>query len=276
MIEFELKCSPDVLAINLLLRGKLGEHLQAHCWKTYTKDCELAQYDWQAFLKNVSETNELLNEIKSSKEFAENLEACEKNLERIELNLKRNKNRIDTFLKNVCGVDFSIPKQTVYIVALDGRNSGNNVILWGHPKGLRDPYYDLVYIYHEALHSMFNKIKDQFKLRDTWEFDHVLIQYLTDIELARLLTGNRYDTHAYLEELEYKCYPYVQLFLNKTPAQLKKENSTSKIKVGFNKDKHAHLQETFADFNIVEFYKWILTNRNDILSTKIEKHIVID
>ena len=275
MIEFDLKCNQDVLAINLLLKGRLSEQLNELCWHDYPSDCELARYDFMAFLNSAKPNNPLLNTIKTSKEFGEQLSACEANLERISANLAEHKARIDKFLAKTCGVDIALPIQTVYIVALDGCNVGNNTILWGHPKGVHELHYDIVYLYHEALHSLFNKVKKELKLRDTWEFDHVLIQYLTDIELARFLTGTRYDTHAYLEHLEYKCYPYMQMFFDKPQVELKKENATSKVKIAFNKDKFTHLKKIFSDFNIIEFYKWLLNNRNDILNQEIEKHIVL-
>lgn len=68
-----------------------------------------------------------------------------------------NQDKLNFYFKNILKNDFSVDL-TAYISHYNfnvGVNIGNNTFLFGHNRGVEDSNYNMVYLVHEALHSIF-------------------------------------------------------------------------------------------------------------------------
>jgi hypothetical protein len=76
-----------------------------------------------------------------------------------------------------------------------GKNFGGNNIVWSHQNYW--PNYNTVYIWHELLHSYFEKD----------DKSHALIELITDEEMRIKLNGGKYPPfveHSFLNEVKLK------------------------------------------------------------------------
>lgn len=96
----------------------------------------------------------------------------------------------------------------------NGHYLGNNKISWGHNEDW--PNYATVYLWHEILHSYFQNS----------DFNHAIIQFLTDNELRVRLNGGEYPPfvgHDNLFPLMKKMLPHWKQYLRKeTSKDIKK------------------------------------------------------
>jgi transposase len=105
---------------------------------------------------------------------------------------------------------------TIYITHPSLKNGyyfGKNKIGWGHNEDW--PNYTTVYLWHEILHSYFQN-KD---------FNHAIIQFITDNELRIILNGGKYPPfvgHNDLFPLMRKMLPYWKQYLKEKPRDIKK------------------------------------------------------
>ena len=142
---------------------------------------------------------------------------------------------------------------TTYIVPPSfyrGRNIGNNYFIYGHPNGLQDENYDLVYLVHESLHSIFPKDY----------ISHAIIENITDIELCKYLNQSKvgYETHKdkQTQEAHAQIFPYWNLYLNKNEEQIKEEQEL--LNINYDISEYEPFRERISKMNIVEFTNFVL------------------
>lgn len=117
-------------------------------------------------------------------------------------------------MEDITGLQFD-ESFTVYIThpsMRNGRSWGNNIISWGCKEAW--PNYSVVYIWHEILHTYF----------DRSEKSHALIELITDNELRAQLSGVTYppfEGHADLAILKKKLLPQWKKYLKSAPRDIK-------------------------------------------------------
>lgn len=276
-MEFKFEVNEDLVAANIIGLQKYSEFMDVdlanHLWEKYQDQYLFAQNNMYKFVFKNPADKSILGEVKKHKFFAESLLKCNENLKRIQNNLKEHKKEIEDFLKRLMRLEPNMKSQKVYIVPNCGMNVSNNTILWGNFKGYKDKNYDLVYLYHEALHSFFDNLKEKEKLCDNDEFDHIIIQYLTDIELAKFLNKQRYPTHEHIKDLESRCYPYLQMYFDKSDPEISAEMEEDNIY--FKIENYSKYRDLFKSFDIIKLYKWFLQNKEEIMKHKLVKKIHI-
>lgn len=272
-MEFEFEVNEDLVAANIIQKNFMDVDLANYLWEKYKDQYLLIQNKIYEYVFENPAKKSILEELKKHKIFTENLFKCKQNLERIQINLKESKPKIDNFLKSLMKLELNMKPQKVYIVPNCGMNVSKDTILWGSFEGYEDKNYDLVYLYHEALHSFFNNLKEKANLRDNDETDHVIIQYLTDIELAKYLGKKRYPTHKNIKDLEARCYPYMQMYFNKSDAKILKEMNEDNIY--FEMEKYKKYRGIFKSFDIIKIYKWLLQNKKEILDVNLIQKLYI-
>ena len=86
----------------------------------------------------------------------------------------------------------------------NGRNLKANKIVWGHTEDWKN--YTSVYIWHEILHSYFDKS----------DLNHTLIELIADNELRYRLNGTKYppfEGHEYLLKIKKRMFPNWKKYL---------------------------------------------------------------
>lgn len=115
--------------------------------------------------------------------------------------------KVETELKSILKTELPTGPFKVLLVPFiigGGRSLGNNIIFWGdkYAENERFPNYNIIYLVHEALHSIFGKS----------EIEHSIIEFISDNELRLRLNGegeyflcNGINTgHSFLLEMEKK------------------------------------------------------------------------
>ena len=264
MINFKFIVNKDYLALNMIEFNFFDKEYLDYLWEKYNDEYKDVLHNFSNYL-NSNKEKKLLTELKKNSKFKEELLKTKQNAIRIEKNLNTYKDKIDKTIKELCKIDLKLPLQKVYIVKLGGLNFGNNRILWGNINGYSDPYYDLVYLYHEALHSFFEQYKKSKNIQDK-KFDHILIQYLTDIILAYKLGGKRYGTHDHLEKLEIKLFPILKKYFKNLGKWAYPKDTIIKDRTSFKN----------LDFkNIIDLYNWLLKNKELIDNISVKRKIEI-
>ncbi len=169
-----------------------------------------------------------------------------------------------------------------------GRSLGNNIICFGHIKGIEDPNYNYIYLIHEILHSIlsiecsslgemyFEKIKnnewedywkslsakekDEFNRK--WKNDvnviHAIIELATDNELyTQLSNESKYDVghdskDCDLRSYKKDLYPYWFAYLGLSDDEIRKRIGNSNLKIAKN--------EISEKLNIYDFLSLCLEN----------------
>lgn len=163
-------------------------------------------------------------ELQQQDFFKQYLNEANQNLERIEKNWEKNKDKINEYLSQIFKKDFTIDTTAIIVCpALNtGANLRNNTFAWGHQKGLDDAFYDLIYLVHESLHSYFKN----------GEITHVIIENIADIGLAKNLENKDVsfdDCHSYIKMLHIKILPFWNIYLEKKKADIEKTNAINNI-----------------------------------------------
>lgn len=128
--------------------------------------------DIPKFLKKIEET-ELFKKIYTQTE--EYLKFCENEW-------NKNYKKTSDIIKKLTGLTLN-KNFTIYIThpsQKNGTNLGDNKITWGHNEDWSN--YSVVYLWHEILHSYFNKT----------DLEHSIIELICDEELRVKLNGGEY------------------------------------------------------------------------------------
>lgn len=149
-----------------------------------------------------------------------------------------------------------------------------NVISWGHHLSNEIPNYDLVYLFHEILHIVFNnkflKIEEQLSQKELFyetETFHSLIELMADNELRVKLNQGKYfelKSHLHLAKWNELIYPYWIFHINRNA-----ENILEEVKKMFERDEKEYDLESlyeifkrfkFQNMNIIDFWIFVKTN----------------
>lgn len=193
--------------------------------------------------------SKMLIELQEQDFFNIEFEKAKQNLKRIEGNWLKNKDKINYYLRYICRKDFDL-NVNAYITSPNlnaGENIGNNTFLWGHKLGLEDLNYDLVYLVHESLHSLFPKD----------DLSHSIIEKICDVELAKYLNKDYkgYKTHTFTKDYHIKSFPFWNLYLNLSPKDILKEQEDSGIK--YNYLNFEELRNKLNNMNIWDFANFL-------------------
>ncbi|MBD3366438.1 hypothetical protein GF360_03835 [candidate division WWE3 bacterium] len=166
------------------------ESLKNALWKDYKIAYEFFLYrEVVLFFANDSaleqlrkvpnQTEALFDKVRKSKEYEKLLEKTEKYKAWLEKEWEDKKDIVLKELEDILRVDLPVETFKVAVLAPElgnGINIGDK-ILWGHTEDWEN--YSLVYLVHEALHSLFGKS----------ELEHALIELIADNELRIRLNG---------------------------------------------------------------------------------------
>ncbi len=127
------------------------------------------------------------------------------NIPLIEKEWEKNYKKTSVYISSL-GIDLNGEFEICLInsALLAGTNLGNNKILWAYREDF--PNYNTIYIWHEILHSVFDKS----------DIEHALIELITDNEIRYLLNGTAYPPflgHGSLLEIKEKLNPLFQEYL---------------------------------------------------------------
>ncbi len=225
--------------------------------KNYLKD-----YDSKLLIKAFIKTKEFNKLYKETTEY----------LTKVKSQWEENKKRIKDYLNNILRINFDL-NITVYIThpnTYKGCALPNNKILWGHFKGLVDPYYNLTYLIHEWLHC-FLPYSNKYNQEES-ALHHTVIELISDYELYSLLrNGSTYNEgHPHLKQYKEFIYPYWLQYIGLTEKEIQnryKEDNIQYKKNTFPKN----LKLKFM--NILEFIYFIC---REYKKMKINKRSIYD
>lgn len=181
------------IALNLLRNGKvlfddkLNDFLSINYKNEYKYLYSGKVYDTQEF-KNLSQFK-ILDEIIKNPIFKECKQKCLENVTRMQKTLKSHQKEIEEYLKTLARTTFPNLDLNVYVVFKEGFSQfGTNNIFFGSQNGETDQFYDIVYLYHEAMHKLF----------EFGNISHTIIEELADKRLAKHFAGKEYEGHEFL------------------------------------------------------------------------------
>ncbi len=201
--EFEV--NKMVLLISVLRKydkNKVGKNLKDRVYEALkgtpeylnalTKICGCFANYPEEYKKILGDTNFLksLETIFKSDEFLTLYEEALQYMGELIERWKSLKPKVDKYFSEVLGVkeEKQIKVNVVNPQFNTGTNNLKNEIFWGHSDGMKNPYYDVVYIMHEGMHCM-------YPYQKSWNLEqkgicHALIELATDNELRCVLEGN--------------------------------------------------------------------------------------
>lgn len=255
MFKFNFVVDENILAIMLIYDTKRTNHVLSN---------EFANYLWDKYhmdyitiqRKRVSKDvidKDILREVKNQNFFKKIVEDAEENAKRIENNLKEKQEGIEEFLSKILKYNNPLSNQTAYILppylcyGFSTSRVFPNSFVWGHQRGLKNINYDLVYIYHEALHSL-------FPVNNLYE---TVVENIADIELGRFLNcpNNLQDVHDETRLIHAKILPYWNLYLDRSRKEI--EETQNYLNVDYDIDKFEPMRDVLKNMNIFEFGKWL-------------------
>ncbi len=257
-------CDKDIMIASLIQSGELPVGLKNTLWDKYRKEYNLL-HDNVLNAKKKDFDRRILDEVKNSEAFQGLEEETKKRAEEIEM---ANNYDIVIFVQDMITFSHSInmEEQTVYLVpGHRGTNLGNNQILWGvgHGQGIN---YDLVYIWHEALHSYFRPLERQ--CNDTKrEISHCIIQLMCEHELNFMLnhTHTPLPTHSELDTLMLQIIPYFYAYLGLKDSYIRLRNKA--INFSYNIKNFSKYKDMFKDFDLAQFYFWLIEHQDELNKT---------
>lgn len=263
-MKFNFIVAKSSIAINMIRNDLLNKDFASQLFEKYNEDFLKVQKGKVWYFHDVSDMP-LIQEIYATEEFEKTYQQCEQNSLRIQANLAEHKDEIEEFLNGLCKMDLPDLSLDVHIVPQGGLNVfGKNLIVWGHEKGYVDKFYDLVYLYHEALHSVF----------DRTDVSHCIIQMLTDHKLANHFhpeLKNGYDGHKSLMALEEQLKPFFDLYFrvnkNDVVKHLKEDGRLELAQRVF------EISKKLSKLNIKQFETYI-NKKEDFLKDLAEKSSV--
>lgn len=194
MFKLTFKIAKDLLFLNTVIKGgrrisKEWVDLQNRLWEKYEGGYSLVKNDGiflatdNRDLETASkEIVKLVKEGESSEEFKIVVKETKDYLNFIEKEWGRKGKSAQEILESILKTKLPDQELTVYIThpkVSNGRYLGGNAIVWGHTEDW--PNYSVVYLLHEALHSLLKKDS----------FVHEAIELATDNELRIRLNGHK-------------------------------------------------------------------------------------
>lgn len=233
-MKFNFVVDKACVALNIIEKKLISAELASFLMEKYPQ--EYAQIMEHRFYYDKDLYNyAIIQETINSEEFEPFFTKCQLDSERIQTNLKEYQQRIEEFLNKLCKMELPNYELTALIVPWGGVSfQHNKSFIWGHEKGSKDKFYDLVYIYHEALHQI-------FKLGDV---SHCIIEQLSDCRLAKFLNPELkqgYKGHKKLLTLHSELDEIFKVFFG----EIKSEKYNNK---------------KFRKMNILEFEEYLLVH----------------
>ena len=261
MLKINLKFDKNIMAREMISKSRMPVDFANYLWEKYNSSYTLLKQNINA---NDIDFN-IIKEIKNQGFFEKNVALAKKNLKRINNNWKNKQDYINEFLSKIFKNTLDITT-TGYIVSPNirsGHNIGNNEFVWGHDQGMQDCNYDLVYLVHESLHSIF----------DLDNLSHVIIENICDIELAKSLNNSKigYKGHKFLYDYHSKILPYWNLYLNRSQKEIIEEQKSQNAK--YNANDFEKYRKELANMDI---YKFIKFAKHTIGKLDIEEQFKVD
>ena len=161
------------------------------------------------FFKRLKYIKNYLNLLKKSKYFKKIYNQTKNYLNFCKTKWQKNYLKTTEIMTELTGIDFKKENKKFFVyVTHPSLRSGiswpDSVITWGHNEDW--PNYTVVYLWHEILHSYFERS----------DLDHALIELLTDNELRIRLNKGKYppfEGFKFLEKLKFKILPYWRKYL---------------------------------------------------------------
>lgn len=157
---------------------------------------------------------EIMDEVTKTEEFQKYYIEALDNFERIKANWEAKKESINQYLTDVLRINVE-SKTDVYILPpsmSDGRTIDSSFIIWGHRNGLTNPDYDLTYLVHEYLHTLFKKNDRKYKKH--YDMVHAVIELISDEGLYLKLNGSKkLEGHSMLDIHREKVSPLFEQYL---------------------------------------------------------------
>ncbi len=259
MLKINFKIDENVLAKEIISQSAMPVAFANYLWEKY-KSSYIVLQNQPNINDNDIDCNIIL-ELKQEKFFQNNLKEAKENLLRIKQNWNKKEKLINDFLLKILKTDINL-NMTCYIVSTSlhcGHNIGNNSFVWGHPKGIEDANYDLVYLVHESLHSFFDKDN----------LSHTIIEEISDIELSKLLnnTNNGYKHHTYTTENHIKIFPFWNIYLNRSCEDINLEQKYRNIKYKINN--FEKYRNEISKMDILHFLDFVKNKINNVNFTTI-------
>ena len=150
-MKFNFIVSKSSVAINMIRNQMFGKEFLEYLSMKYEEDFEKVSKGKVWYFHDLSEMP-MIQEIYKTEDFKNILQQCENNSLRIQKNLAEYQQEIEEFLNDLCKMELPNLSLDVHIVPHGGSSVfGKNLIVWGHPKGYEDKFYDLVYLYRNNL-----------------------------------------------------------------------------------------------------------------------------
>lgn len=265
MLNINFEVNEEVILIFMIQRRLMPTDFANYLLEKYNDSCELLKkYEnsytlvQKAIYNNEIDLN-IFEEIKQQPFFNRIVKMAQENCERIKSIWENKKDEINNFLTNIAKTDFLLENKA-YIVPSSfcrGVNIGNNCFIWGHRYGLENENYDLVYLVHESLHSIFPK----------GDICHAIIENIADIELCKYLNKTKvgYETHKKkgIQEAHAQILPYWNLYLNKSVEEIEEEQKL--LNTTYDINEFEPYRDELSKMNMVEFTNFVLAlNANKI------------
>lgn len=271
MNKFNFVVDENILAIILIYNTKRTNHVLSiefanYLWDKYHSDYVSIQR--KRVSKDIMD-KDILKEVKNQDFFKKIVADAEENAKRIENNLKEKQEEIEKFLSKILKYNKPFQEQTAYILppylcyGFSISREFPNCFVWGHERDLKNKNYDLVYIYHEALHSL-------FPVNDLYE---TVVENIADIELGKFLNcpNNLQNVHDKTRLIHAKILPYWNLYLDRSRKEI--EETQNYLNVDYDIDKFEPMRDILKNMNIFEFGKWLenqdLNNQKLVLTYKL-------
>lgn len=264
MLNINFEVNENFILRRIIQRSLMPTDFANHLWEKYNDSYRMLKKNLQS---NEIDLN-ILEEVKQQPFFNDMVLQAKENCERIKSIWENKKDEINSFLINIAKTDFLL-ETTAYIFPPSvcvGRNIGDNCFLWGHKIGIEDENYDLVYLVHESLHSIFPK----------GDMCHAIIENIADIELGKYLnkTTTGYETHGFTKKAHAQILPYWNLYLNKSVEEIEEEQKL--LNTTYDINEYEPYRDELSKMNVVEFTNFVLaldvnkieTDNNNTINTK--------
>ncbi|MGN0798191.1 MAG: hypothetical protein ACI4L7_01255 [Christensenellales bacterium] len=254
MLNINFEVNKDVISRLLISKNDMPTDYANYLWQKY--NASYREIHNAIFSKNID--NNILLELQEQPFFAKRLFQAKTNCKRIKRNWENKCVDINNFLNNIMKVDFDL-NITAYIVdpmlytGFSIKDNPNHFV-WGNEVGLSDENYDLVYLVHESLHSLFKNDN----------LSHAIIENIADVELSKYLNNSKvgYEYHSYTKEEHVKAFPYWNLYLGKGVEEIKEQQELLDIQYSIKEIEH--YREKLSKMNIFEFIDFLKPNIKNI------------
>ena len=201
-----------------------------------------------------------INDFKNADEFKRLYNETKEYFNYVKDNWNDKKDLINEYLNKILKIEINT-KINVYIThpnTYTGYSFSGNNIAWGHYLGINDPIYNLTYLIHEAMHSIFPFERDEDK--EKCNIKHAIIELISDYELQSLLKNKSTlkEGHPYLIDYKKKIYPYWLKYIGLNAEEFNKR--LDKDQIDINKLKYE--DKDISNLNINEFINFCYQNIN--------------